>query len=198
MRIRRDPRVGSNLDRLARSGRTDHVLRQLVSGGDLYHGLLDRDHNSQHTHSPLLPARRSTSATVSGGAPRRRGKTGTPRSKLTSASAIRRSSASTNSSTGCPVSPARSASRSFSAASTAIVAFGMCPLSHDEPPKLDARSRLMATRSNASPLGWAQIWAHQFSNAANNSRISTFGGRPSFGAGVTRLCTQALARCLAL
>src|SRR5947209_3494747 len=45
-----------------------------------------------------------------------------------SASAIRRSSASTNSSTGWPVSPAKAANRSFRAASTLIVAFGIIAL----------------------------------------------------------------------
>ena len=47
------------------------------------------------------------------------------------------------------------------------------PLSHDEAPKLDARSPLMAWRSGASPLGWSQIWSHLLANAANHSEIST-------------------------
>jgi hypothetical protein len=38
---------------------------------------------------------------------------------------------------------------------------------------------LFAVSSDASPLGWAQNWAHEFSDAANHSGISTFRGRPS-------------------
>jgi hypothetical protein len=87
------------------------------------------DHGGDY--SPAPSARRSTSSTDSVGAPGRRGNTGTPRSNRTSASAIRLSSASTNSSTRCPDWLARSASRSFNAASTVIVAFGMQSLSHD-------------------------------------------------------------------
>ena len=34
-------------------------------------------------------------------------------------------------------------------------------------------------RHDASPLEWAQIWAHEFSDAANHSGNSTFRGRPS-------------------
>ena len=37
----------------------------------------------------------------------------------------------------------------------------------------------LAASSDASPHGWAQNWAHPFSDTANHSRISTFGGRPS-------------------
>ena len=95
-------------------------------------------------------ARRSTSATVRVGAPGRRGKTGTPRSNRTSASATRRRRASTNSSTCWPVLLARSDSRSFSAASTVMVASAMSSLRHDEPPKLDARS-VPVTESKMSP-----------------------------------------------
>ena len=87
------------------------------------------DHGQDY--SPAPSARRSTSSTDSAGAPGRRGNTGTPRSNRTSAFAIRLSSASTNSSTRCPDWLARSASRSFNAASTVIVAFGMQSLSHD-------------------------------------------------------------------
>ena len=85
------------------------------------------DHGSDY--SPTPSARRSTSSTERVGAPGRRGNTGTPRSKRISAFAIRLSSASTNSSTRCPDWLARSASRSFKAASTVIVAFGIrhCP-----------------------------------------------------------------------
>ena len=35
----------------------------------------------------------------------------------------------------------------------------------------------IAAAFHASPLQWAQIWAHEFSDAANRSRISTFRGR---------------------
>ena len=37
----------------------------------------------------------------------------------------------------------------------------------------------LAASNDASPHGWAQNWAHPFSDAANHSRISTFRGRPS-------------------
>src|ERR1700730_13064085 len=59
------------------------------------------DHCGGYSSAPST--RRSTSSTESVGAPGRRGKTGTPRSKRTSASAIRRSRTSTNSSTRWPV-----------------------------------------------------------------------------------------------
>ena len=87
------------------------------------------DHGQDYSTVPS--ARRSTSATESVGAPGRRGNAGTPRSNRTSAFAIRLSSASTNSSTRSPDWLARSASRSFNAASTVIVAFGIKSLSHD-------------------------------------------------------------------
>ena len=87
------------------------------------------DHGQDY--SPAPSARRSTSSTDSVGAPGRRGNAGTPRSNRTSAFAIRLRSASTNSSTRCPDWLARSASRSFNAASTVIVAFGITSLSHD-------------------------------------------------------------------
>jgi hypothetical protein len=136
------------------------------------------DHGQDY--SPVPSARRSTSSTDSVGAPGRRGNTGTPRSNRTSASAIRLSSASTNSSTRCPDWLARSASRSFNAASTVIVAFGMQSLSHDVVRSANRETlALVAQPHNASPRGWAQIWAHEFSDAANRSRISTFRGRPS-------------------
>jgi hypothetical protein len=132
-------------------------------------------------YSPAPSARRSTSSTDSVGAPGRRGNTGTPRSNRTSASAIRLSSASTNSSTCCPDWLARFASRSFNAASTVIVAFGITSLSHDvaKSGNCDARLPFVAQRHDLSPLGWAQIWAHDSSDAANHSRISTFRGLPS-------------------
>jgi hypothetical protein len=55
------------------------------------------------------------------------------------------------------------------------------PLSHDVPSStnLEASLPLVAARSAPSPRGWAQIWAHEFSDAANRSRTSTFRGRPS-------------------
>ena len=34
-------------------------------------------------------------------------------------------------------------------------------------------------RDAASPRGWAKIWAHEFSGAANHSGINTFRGSPS-------------------
>jgi hypothetical protein len=37
----------------------------------------------------------------------------------------------------------------------------------------------LAVRNDASPPDWAQIWAHEFSNAANRSKNSTSQGRPS-------------------
>ena len=37
----------------------------------------------------------------------------------------------------------------------------------------------LAASNDASPRGWAQNWAHPFSDAANHSRISTFRGLPS-------------------
>ena len=82
-------------------------------------------------YSPAPSARRSTSSMDSVVAPGRRGNTGTPRSNRMSAFAIRLSNALTNSSTRCPDWLARSASRSFNAASTVIVAFGITSLSHD-------------------------------------------------------------------
>ena len=137
------------------------------------------DHGQDY--SPAPSARRSTSSTDSVGAPGRRGKTGTPRSNRTSAFAIRLSNASTNSSTRCPDWLARSASRSFNAASTVIVAFGMSSLSHDvaKGAKCDAALPLVAQRHDASPLGWSQIWSHLLANAANHSGISTFRALPS-------------------
>jgi hypothetical protein len=136
------------------------------------------DHGQDY--SPVPSARRSTSSTDSVGAPGRRGNTGTPRSNRTSASAIRLSSASTNSSTRCPDWLARSASRSFNAASTVIVAFGMQSLSHDVVRSANCDTLpLVAQCHSASPRGWAQIWAHEFSDAANHSRIGTFIGHPS-------------------
>ncbi len=133
------------------------------------------------SQSPVSSAKRSTSAAVSVGAPGRLGNVATPRSIRTSASAIRRSSASSNSSTRCPDRLARSASRSFNAASTVIVAFGIMSLSHDVAKGANCGAKLpfVAQRHDLSPLGWAQIWAHEFSDAANRSRISTFRGRPS-------------------
>ena len=130
------------------------------------------DHGQDY--SPAPSARRSTSSTDSVGAPGRRGKTGTPRSNRTSALAIRLSSASTNSSTRCPDWLARSASRSFNAASTVIVAFGITSLSHDVVKSVNRETfPLVALRHDASPLGWSQIWSHLLANAANHSRIST-------------------------
>ena len=103
----------------------------LVLGYKQRHQYVDVEKTDQGLrYSPEPSARRSTSSTKSEGAPGRRGKTGTPRSKDTSASANRRSRASTNSSTCWPFWPARSASRSFNAASTVIVAFAYvyhCP-----------------------------------------------------------------------
>ena len=43
----------------------------------------------------------------------------------------------------------------------------------------DAMLPFVAQRHDPSPLGWAQIWPHDFSDAANGSRISTFRGGPS-------------------
>jgi hypothetical protein len=105
----------------------------LVLGHKQRHQYVDVEKTGQGLrYSPEPSARRSTSSTKSEGAPGRRGKTGTPPSKDTSASAIRRSRVSTNSSTCWPVWPARSASRSFNAASTVIVALGIrLSLSHD-------------------------------------------------------------------
>jgi hypothetical protein len=61
-----------------------------------------------------------------------------------------------------------------------IVAFGMQSLSHDAVRSANRETlQLVAQRYKASPRGWAQIWAHEFSDAANRSRISTFRGRPS-------------------
>jgi hypothetical protein len=76
---------------------------------------------------------------------------------------------------GCPTWPARSASRSFNAASTVIVASGMPSLSHGVPLRTnrEAMLPLVAQPRDASPLGWTQIWAHEFSDAANRSQIST-------------------------
>jgi hypothetical protein len=115
------------------------------------------DHSQDY--SPVPSASRSTSSTDSVGAPGRRGNTGTPRSNLTSAFAIRLSSASTNSSTRCPDWLARSASRSFNAASTVIVAFGMTPLSHDvtKSANCDAKVPFVAQRHDLSPPGWLQL-----------------------------------------
>jgi hypothetical protein len=136
------------------------------------------DHGGDY--SPAPSARRSTSSTDSVGAPGRRGNTGTPRSNRTSASAIRLSSASTNSSTRCPDWLARSASRSFNAASTVIVAFGMQSLSHEVVRSANRETLpLVAQRHNESPRGWAQNWAHEFLGAANPSAIDTFRGVPS-------------------
>ena len=54
-------------------------------------------------------------------------------------------------------------------------------LSHEVPLRMncDAMLPFVAQRHDPSPLGWAQIWAHEFSDAANRSRISTFRGGPS-------------------
>jgi hypothetical protein len=41
----------------------------------------------------------------------------------------------------------------------------------------------IAETNASSPHGWAQNWAHEFSDAANRSEISTLRGRPSLGAG---------------
>jgi hypothetical protein len=38
---------------------------------------------------------------------------------------------------------------------------------------------LVAERHDLSPIDWAQIWAHEFSDAANRSTNSTSQGRPS-------------------
>lgn len=128
-------------------------------------------------YRPLPSARRSTSSTERVGAPGRRGKTGTPRSKRTSASAIRRRRASTNSSTARPFWPARAASRSFSAASTVIVACGIhLSLSHD------GRARANPSRDSPSlppsratlRQGWSQIWLHASENRAMSTRSSAY------------------------
>jgi len=42
-----------------------------------------------------------------------------------------------------------------------------------------ACSPLLALSNDAKPLDWAQNWAHEFSDAANHSGISTFPGLPS-------------------
>ena len=140
------------------------------------------DHGQDY--SPAPSARRSTSSTDSVGAPGRRGNTGTPRSNRTSAFAIRLRSASTNSSTRCPDWLARSASRSFNAASTVIVAFGITSLSHDVVKSANRETLpLVAQRHNASPLGWAQIWAHEFSDAANRSGNQHFESSPQLALG---------------
>jgi len=40
-------------------------------------------------------------------------------------------------------------------------------------------SPVLAASTHPSPLDWAQIWAHEFSDAANRSGNSTSQGRPS-------------------
>ena len=135
------------------------------------------DHGQDYLPSPS--ARRSTSSTDSVGAPGRRGNTGTPRSNRTSAFAIRLRSATTNSSTRCPDWLARSASRSFNAASTVIVAFGITSLSHDVVKSANRRTPLVAQRHNVSPLGWSQIWSQRFSDAANHWEIRASEALPS-------------------
>jgi hypothetical protein len=37
----------------------------------------------------------------------------------------------------------------------------------------------LAVSNDASPIGWAQIRAHEFSDAVNRSKNSSFRGRPS-------------------
>ena len=108
------------------------------------------DHGQDY--SPAPSARRSTSSTDSVGAPGRRGNTGTPRSNRTSAFAIRLSSASTNSSTRCPDWLARSASRSFNAASTVIVAFGMTVIVPRCDEERELRREVAARRAASRPV----------------------------------------------
>jgi hypothetical protein len=85
-------------------------------------------------YSPLPCARRSTSSIVSTGAPRRGGNTGTPRSKRTSALAIRRSASSC--STSRPASSfamarwIRAPNASFSMASSIVASAGSSRLAH--------------------------------------------------------------------
>jgi hypothetical protein len=161
------------------------VLNDLVSldDGELrvpkLHAVSSVSHESawpsQH-YSSLPPARRSTSSTVSVGAPGRRGKTGTPRSKFTSTVATRRKSASTNSSTPWPICPARSATRSFNLAFTLIVAFDTEAFVTIE---FYASSPLVVPSSDASPRGWAQNLGSQILGAANHSRNDTSNATPS-------------------
>jgi hypothetical protein len=55
------------------------------------------------------------------------------------------------------------------------------PLSHDVPSStnLEASLPLVAATNAPSPPDWAQMWAHEFSGAANRWRISTIRGRPA-------------------
>ena len=131
--------------------------------GDEHVDIEQADHAGRYSPS----ARRSTSSTVRVGAPGRRGNTGTPRSKRTSASAMRRRSASTNASTGCPVWLARFASRSFSAASTVIVAFGIRLLSH------------VTARYARVPHKRPQIRPRAFENGAISRRFNVYGSLDS-------------------
>jgi hypothetical protein len=60
------------------------------------------------------------------------------------------------------------------------VAFGMQSLSHDVVRSANRETLpLVAQRHNTSPRGWAQIWAHEFSDAATCSGMSTFRALPS-------------------
>ncbi len=47
------------------------------------------------------------------------------------------------------------------------------------PPTFERLLPLLAVSNNASPHGWAQIWAHEFLDAANGWTLSTSERRPS-------------------
>ena len=55
------------------------------------------------------------------------------------------------------------------------------PSSHDATSltNCDALLPFITETHDASPIGWSQNWAHDFSDAANCSGISTFRGSPS-------------------
>jgi hypothetical protein len=149
-----------------------HVVRSLSH---------DDGYTAQY-YSPLPCTRRSTSSIVRTRAPRRGGNTGTRRSKRTSSLAIRRSASSCRTSgPGSSFAIAhwiRATSASFSMASSIVASAGSSRsrsmmrsrVSRSVTIEFYASLPSLAVSDDALPRGWAQIWAHEFSDAANRSR----------------------------
>ena len=118
------------------------------------------------SQSPVSSARRPTSATVSVGAPGRLGNVATPRSKRTSASAMRRRRTRRRS-----VQLASEICKSlFQCAVHGVVVFGIETLSHDvvKGANCDAILSLGAQRHELLPREWAQMCAHEVFDTANH------------------------------